>query len=231
MDYAASSSLASLGDAPVEALPFGVDNQHFFPAASSEPREPTVPTILFVGTLDRAHRFKGVDILLSALKRLSNLSWSLSIVGDGGDRLALERTAAELGLERRVAFAGDVSDRELPDRYRTAALHVLPSTERAEAFGLVTLEAAASGIPSIVSDLPGVRTTVVHGETGLIVPPGDPAALALALRELLQSPARRLELGRNARRRAERYYAWDPHIDRLEAIYASVVGAKPAGTL
>ena len=115
--------------------------------------------------------------------------------------------ARELGVGHRVLFLGNVPDGKLPDVYRQASFHVLPSVDRSEAFGLVTLEAAASGIPSIVSDLPGVRTVVASEETGLLVPPGDVPALELALDRLFADPALTEALGAAARRRAEEFYA------------------------
>ena len=227
-DYATASALARVEGAleQVEVCPFGVDLDRFHPGA--EPALRTAlnidrfsPVMLFVGGLDAAHRFKGLDLLFSALTRLLHLSWHLVVVGDGDDRARFEREArAHLVLP--TVFAGDVSDELLPRYYRLADIHVLPSTSRAEAFGLVTLEAAATGVPSIVPDLPGVRTNVIHGTTGLVVPAGDAGALEAALRDLLNSE-RREQLGREARLRVERECQWAPLIDRLEWIYRSVV--------
>jgi glycosyltransferase involved in cell wall biosynthesis len=231
-DYAAASTLAQIEGAldRVEVCPFGVDLDAFHPGAEPELRRASAinagaPVILFVGSLDAAHRFKGIDVLFTALTRLLHLSWHLVVVGDGADRPKLERVAAERGLTSRTVFVGDVTDDLLPRYYRLADVHVLPSTSQAEAFGLVTLEAAASGVPSIVSDLPGVRTNVVHGTTGLIVPAGNSGALDAALRDLLTSPERREQLGRDARLRVERDCQWAPLIDRLETIYRSLVNA------
>ena len=232
-DYAAASTLAHIDGAldRVEVCPFGVDLDSFHPGAEPELRgasaiDAEAPVILFVGSLDAAHRFKGIDVLFTALTRLLHLSWHLVVVGDGdGSRRSSNATPRSAASASRTVFAGDVTDDLLPRYYRLADVHVLPSTSRAEAFGLVTLEAAASGVPSIVSDLPGVRTNVVHGTTGLIVPAGDAGALDAALRDLLSSPERREQLGRDARLRVERECQWAPLIDRLETIYRSLVNA------
>jgi glycosyltransferase involved in cell wall biosynthesis len=139
-------------------------------------------------------------------------------------RHGFEQLAASLSVADRVSFTGDVSDADLPAYYRAADVHVCPSTAAAEAFSLVTLEAAASGIPTVASSLPGVRTVVVHGETGVHVAPSDPVSLGLVLESLVNGPAR-TALGRAARARAEAHFRWEPAIIRLEQTYREVVGS------
>jgi len=204
-DYLASSQAAFIArQARVRETPFGVDVARFHPGAARGRNE-----VLFVGGLDRAHYFKGIHVLLEAFARVAqeHPEAVLLIVGDGDLRAEYEARAASLG--DRVRFIGRVPDADLPDLYRSAAVHVLPSIDRSEAFGLVTLEAAASGVPSIVSDLPGVRAVVEPGVTGLRVPPGAAAALSDAILTLLKDPARAETMGRAARDRAERLYARD----------------------
>jgi len=232
-DYAAASALAGVDGTldQVHVCPFGVDVDRFHPGAEPALRtslniDRFSPVILFVGGLDAAHRFKGLDLLFTALTTLRHLSWHLVVVGDGDDRARFERESTDRSLGLRTIFVGDVSDELLPRYYRLADVHVLPSTSRAEAFGLVTLEAAATGTPSIVPDLPGVRTNVVHGTTGLIVPVGNAGALDAALRDLLSSPERREQLGRDARLRVERECQWAPLIEQLEAVYQAVAVAR-----
>jgi glycosyltransferase involved in cell wall biosynthesis len=176
-----------------------------------------------VGSLDPAHHFKGLDILIDAVHDLRDLEWRLTIVGDGVLRPHFERRAEDRRLKDRIHFAGGVSDADLPKYYRAADVHVLPSTGAAEAFGLVAIEAAASGIPSVASDLPGVRTVVRHDKTGLLVRPGSAIVLAASLRSLLERPDQRKALGAAARRRAEDEFSWDPLITRLEHTYRDVL--------
>ena len=227
LDYARTSALArfpGLVDR-LEEHPYGVDLERFHPG-----REPALraqwaiadnePLLVFVGTLDAAHHFKGLPQLFEALGSLGADPWRLIIVGDGPRRQAFEQMARDRGLASRVSFAGSVDDGLLPRYYRAADIHVLPSTGKAEAFGLVSIEAAASGIPSIVSRLPGVRSVVLDGHTGLHVTPGDAGSLAQAIARLLRDPGLRADLGGRARARAEREFAWEPLIDRLEATYA-----------
>jgi glycosyltransferase involved in cell wall biosynthesis len=223
-EYAGSSRLSRFPRlAPrLQVHPFGIDLERFHPApAEAEAGGPV--RLLFVGGLDRGHWFKGLDVLLRALAGVGERSWRLEVVGDGELRPRFAELARELGLGERVVFRGDVAEGELPRRYREAHLHCFPSTGRSEAFGLVALEAAASGIPTLGSDLPGVRSVVRHGETGILVPPGEPEPLGRELDRLLGSAALRAGLGRRARQRAEREFSWEKAIDRLEATYAEVL--------
>jgi len=230
-DYAAHSALAGVPNvlSRVEVHPYAVDTERFRPGHEPALRErlqvaPDDVALIFVSRLDPAHHFKGLPVLLDALSRARPRTWRLIVVGDGSQRRGFERLAGSLGIAQRVSFAGDVSDADLPAHYRAADIHVCPSTAAAEAFSLVTLEAAATGIPTVASSLPGVRTVVAHGETGLHVAPSDPASLRLAIDSLLDRPAR-TALGRAARARAEAHFQWAPAITRLEETYREVIGS------
>ncbi|MDP3771585.1 MAG: glycosyltransferase family 4 protein, partial [bacterium] len=195
-DYGDHSALApfaaKLGDRLTE-IPFGVDTIRFFPSHREGELEGVgnneamkqwnnALSVLFVGGLDRAHAFKGVPVLLDAIARIPSVT--LRIVGDGDLRSSYEQQARALGIADRVAFLGAVSDEQLPAVYQLADVLVLPSTARSEAFGIVLLEAMASGIPVIASDFPGVRTVIAEGETGFLVPPDDVVTLAERLADL-----------------------------------------------
>jgi glycosyltransferase involved in cell wall biosynthesis len=229
-DYASHSALARIGDvlSRVEVHPYGVDTERFHPGREPSLRErlriaPDERVAIFVSRLDAAHHFKGLPVVLDALAHARPHRWRLVVVGEGSLRHGFEQLAASLGIADRVHCAGDVSDADLPAYYRAADVHVCPSTEGAEAFSLVTLEAAASGIPTIASSLPGVRTVVVDGETGLHVQPRDTASLRRALDSLMERPAHMADLGRAARVRAETQYGWDLAIARLEQTYRGVL--------
>ena len=229
-DYASHSALAGVGDVllRVEVHPYGVDTERFRPGREPALRErlrvaPDEVVVLFVSRLDPAHHFKGLHVLLEALSQARPDRWRLVVVGDGSLRAGFERQGAARGIADRVHFAGDVSDAELPAYYRASNLHVCPSTEAAEAFSLVTLEAAASGIPTVASSLPGVRTVVVDWETGVLVAPNDSAGLAKVVGSLVEQPTRLAELGCAARLRVEANYQWDPAILRLEQTYRGVL--------
>lgn len=211
----------------VSILPFGVDTARFhvgrddaFRTTHGIPLDATV--IIFVGGLDAAHYFKGLDVLLAACTKLRDDSWHLLVVGSGDRRNAFEAQAVALGIAPRVHFVGSVVYEDLPRAYRAADLHVLPSIDRSEAFGIVTLEAAASGLPSVVSDLPGVRSLVVQNATGRCVRPGDTTALAEALADLLQQDGRREVMGAAARAMVEERYDAERLMDILITTYSAV---------
>ncbi len=226
-DYAEHSSLApllsDLGDNVIE-LPFGLDTDFFSPAPellTTHYSLLTPSTVLFVGGLDKAHHFKGLSILLQALVR-SDPSVRLSIIGEGDERPAFERQVNELGLTARVTFQGRVTREALRDAYRTALVLAFPSTNAAEAFGLVALEAQACGLPVIASCLPGVRTVVRDGETGILVTPGSVEELAEAMDRIRRDKEKYGILAKNARERAVEVYSFAKHIDKLQGIYQAL---------
>jgi glycosyltransferase involved in cell wall biosynthesis len=230
LDYGRASYIRPLlrgHERRIDELPNGVDLDSFTPGvAAPELRArhclaPGERVALLVAGLDRAHYFKGVGAFLAALAQLPAHVRGV-IVGDGDLRPAYAAAAQELGLGERVAFAGRVSDRELPDYYRLADVAVLPSVTMGEAFGLVLVEALACATPVVASDLPGVRTVVDPGVDGLLVPPGDSDALAAALTRVLGDERERCAMGRRGRAKVAARYGW-PHIGaRLDAIYQNV---------
>jgi glycosyltransferase involved in cell wall biosynthesis len=120
-------------------------------------------------------------------------------------------------------FTGDLSDAELRAQFASCAVFVLPSITRAEAFGYVQLEAMASGKPVISTDLPsGVPWVNQDGRTGLVVPPGDPAALRAALVRLMADATLRRDLGAQGRVRVEREFSLPRLRERLRDFYAEM---------
>ncbi len=224
IDYAQS---VGLRPKKLVELPFSVDIDRFHPADASDIRakhgiSKDSKVIVFVGGLDDAHYFKGVDILIESCARLTDdVDWNLIIVGDGNRRGVYEELAEQKRIKNKVHFAGRLSRADLPRYYQAADVHVLPAVNQCEAFGLVTLEAAASGLPSIVSNLPGVRTLVKERETGLIVPPSDIGALTLALTFMLQKDDLRQKAGQEARVRAEQRFAPGVIYKQLKDVYKS----------
>jgi len=223
VDYAKHSSFApyASGSASVVEIPFGVDEKRFSPgvaerAAFGIPTDKQV--VLFVGGMDRAHAFKGVDVMLRALARLPANVFGV-LVGDGALRPSYEAMAANLGIGDRVKFLGRVTDADLPKIYRSADVLAMPSVSGAEAFGLVALEAQACGIPVVATELPGVRTVVENGVTGMLVPPHDDVALAEKLKELLGNEFTRKEMAKAAIEHVNRRFTRGKHMDDLIALY------------
>jgi glycosyltransferase involved in cell wall biosynthesis len=223
MDYARTSWLNDswrvIKEKVIEA-PFGVDLDRFHPLDRGFEHATPTFKLLFVGALDRAHPFKGVGIMLKALASLESQSdWHLTIVG-GGDALeSIEQEVRGLDLELRVSFTGRVSDEDLPSYYREADLFIFPSTSRAEAFGLVALEAQASGIPVIASNLDGVSTVIDDGVTGWLIPSGDIRALKEKIKWAVENRESVMVAGLAAREMVEKRFSWDKHIDDLERVY------------
>jgi glycosyltransferase involved in cell wall biosynthesis len=123
-----------------------------------------------------------------------------------------------------VTFLGNVPDADLPALYQSADLFILPSTSRAESFGMVLVEAMASGLPCITTEIGSGNSFVVQdGVTGLVVPPRAPAALAQAMARLLVDPALRTQLGQAGRERALREFTVDKMVERVEAVYQAVL--------
>ncbi len=147
---------------------------------------------------------KGQDVLLSALAALTDLDWRCTLIGgldlDPDFVDELHKSAAESGIGERVAFAGAVPHDELLTAYAAADLLVLPSL--AESYGMVVTEALAHAVPVVASAVGGVPEALGHGDdgsaSGLLVRPGDPDALARALRRWLEDPRRRRRLRRSA---------------------------------
>jgi glycosyltransferase involved in cell wall biosynthesis len=178
------------------------------------------PRILFVG---RFVYYKGLDVLIDAMTRCSG---TLTLVGDGPLDGDLRAQVAALGLQGRVQFAGRASDDDLPAHYHASDVFVLPSIAETEAYGVVQIEAMASGVPVISTNLPtGVPWVNQHRVTGLIVPPRDPAALADALRMLIDDAPLRRTLGANGRRRAEALFSLDRTIDAFKDLIQTTVRA------
>jgi len=122
-------------------------------------------------------------------------------------------------MRSRVHFLGRVDDETVVDAYRSADVLAFPSTDKAEAFGLVAVEAQACGLPVVASNLPGVRTVVKQNETGLLVPPKDVDALAAGLRQIMTDKVLRQRLSENAVKWARERFSWDKHLDGLMEVY------------
>jgi rhamnosyl/mannosyltransferase len=201
-------------------IPFGFDPARFASAAPMTPGGS--PTVLFVG---RLVEYKGVDVLLRALAGLSGVRAVL--VGDGPRRAALRELAADLGILERVTFAGEVSDQQMTELYATCDLFVLPSVTRAEAFGLVQLEAMAAGKAVVSTSVPtGVPWVNQHERTGLIVLPGDVPALRAAIDRLLRDAALRERMGLEGRARVARDFTPARMIQQMLSLYRELSAAR-----
>jgi glycosyltransferase involved in cell wall biosynthesis len=180
-----------------------------------EGRSPVV-----LGSVGRLDEQKGYELLVEALAGLPDASGV--VVGDGPLRAALEARAAELGVAGRLQLPGwsDDARSRLPD----FDVFVLPS--RYEGFPLSIIEAMLAGLPVVATDVGSIREAVVDGETGLLVPSGDAAALTAALRRLVDDPGLRARLGAAGRARARREFTARAMAARYERLYDEVVRGR-----
>lgn len=219
-----AADLARLTGVTPAVIPYSTA---FTPHARSTTRDSREFTVLFVGRLVER---KGIPVLLGAWARAGLPNARLVIVGDGPDRGALEARVAALGIEHSVEFRGRVSDTELATVYSTADLFVLPAVLDAhgdtEGLGVVLLEAMASHVPVLASAAGGITDVVVDGESGMLVPPGDGAALATALQRLQGDPELRARLAAGGVARVRDEFSWDAIADRWAAVYREAVNAN-----
>ncbi len=223
-DYIASSPLLSRYRHLCTVIPFGVDLDTLSlcdgeaVAMDKLRSEHGGRLILFVGVL---RYYKGLDVLLRAMCKVKG---QLLVVGRGPERRVLEAMADQLGISGRVSFLGEISESELRILRHACDVFALPSIDRCEAFGIAQVEAMACGKPVVGSDLPtGVRFVNQHGRTGLLVPPGEPDALADGLNRLLEDPDLRARFGCSARERVEREFTAERMIARTMNVYREVL--------
>ncbi|QQQ62391.1 glycosyltransferase [Paenarthrobacter ureafaciens] len=215
----------------VSIAPCGVDLTLFDGTAQPEPK-PRTHRILSVGRLVPR---KGVDLIIQALPHLEQAGFDdieLLVVGGSGDALTLEEDpeaqrlralTKELGVEDKVTMRGQVPRDAMPGILRSADAVIC--TPWYEPFGIVPLEAMASGVPVVAAAVGGLRETVVDHKTGLQVPPRDPEAIADAVGQLLGDPALRADMGKAGLRRARSRYSWDRIAADTEKAYRSVLAA------
>ena len=225
--------LLALGARPetLHVVPCGVDVRLFRPRGPVAPRRGR-RRLLATGRLVPR---KGVLTVVEALPEICSAVDAELVVAGGpaADGVArdphgaeLLARAAALGVGDRLHLLGRVPHEELPALYRAADAVV--AVPQYEPFGIVPLEAMASGVPVLASAVGGMLDTVEDGVTGLLVPPGDPAAVAAAARRLLTDDRLRVALGRAGVRRAARRWTWDRVAADTEAVYRRLV---PAGAL
>ncbi|MFQ5668536.1 MAG: glycosyltransferase [Candidatus Binatia bacterium] len=209
---------------PPAVIPFGIDLSTIEAPDGARAAGSDEPLLLSVG---RLVGYKGLEYLIAALADVPDAR--LVLVGNGPLQSRLHEQAVARHVENRVEFAGEVSDTRLAALYRRCTVFVLPSVSPAEAFGMVQLEAMAYGKPVVSTALPtGVPWVNRDGETGLIVPPRSPQALAQALNTLLASPALRQRMGAAGRRRVHETFTAEHMVRCYAGIYAQAVSAVGA---
>jgi len=221
----------------IEVIPCGTDVERFGSIPRQEARQklgiaPATKMVLYVGRFD--HR-KGIETLVRAVAQSSLRSTTdlrLIIGGgsrpgksDGIERDRIEGIVAELGLGDLTVFPGRLDDADLPVYYAAADVCVVPS--HYEPFGLVAIEAMASGTPVVASDVGGLQFTVVPEETGLLAPPKDVEAFAAAIDRILANPDWQQQLGQAARKRMVEKFSWRGVASQLSDLYNRLLADRP----
>ncbi len=205
----------------IVVVPNGLDHDLY--SAGEGAKSPT-PLIAWLG---RAEPYKRVDVLLEAVARIAPgfPGLRLSVVGEGGAVASLRAKAAALGISDAVDFAGFVSGEVKVEILRRA--HVMANPSEKEGWGLTVLEGNACGVPTVATNVPGLRDSVRHQDTGLLVPYGDVGALADALSAILNDEQLRERLTRGALAWAGRF-TWDAAADETEWMLDAIIeGADP----
>jgi glycosyltransferase involved in cell wall biosynthesis len=235
--YAGASPQLRRFAGKVHIVPIGIEASEIFDdddasdappgldaGAVATPALDGTPVILAVG---RLVPYKGFDVLIAAARFLT-ATCRVVIVGGGERRAELEAQIRQQQVADRVVLAGRLGDDALRALFQSAAIYCLPSISRAEAFGVVLLEAMANGLPIVASDIAGSGVPWVnqHDVTGLNVPTGDAQALATALTQLLDDPARRERMGRESRRRFEAEFTAARASRRMLDLYGALAGRR-----
>lgn len=214
------SSVLKKFQSKCEVIPNGIDisifdDQNIDPVNVSKIKDKYGPRIiLFIG---RLIYYKGIEYLIEAMQTVDA---NLVIIGSGPLKNQMSELCRKLGLSKRVFFLENISDEELPQFYHASEMFVLPSIERTEAFGLVQVEAMASGKPVVCTNLKsGVPFVNKDGETGFVVPPKSSNALAEAINKLLGDNELREKFGAAGRKRATENFTINKMADSYLDLY------------
>lgn len=221
----------------LRVVPLGTDPDYFKPGVHSTDLSARLDLpgdkTRWLLTVARLDRHKGVDTVIRALPaivaRFPDVHYA--VAGNGAERNALEKLAHKNGVADRVRFLGGVSERDLPAVYNLASVYVgasrIANRIGVEGFGISLVEASACGIPVVAGNSGGIPDAVRDGETGFLVPPEDPPALADAIMRLLADRELAHRIGAAGRRAVETHYNWDRVVRDLRAIEAEVVAGWP----
>ncbi|MBD1934213.1 MULTISPECIES: glycosyltransferase family 4 protein [Cyanophyceae] len=223
----------------IDIIPCGTDIRKFGSVSREAAREklgidPNAKVVFYVGRFDRR---KGIETVVRAVAKSQMRDQNVKLVigggsrpgqSDGIERDRIEKIVGEVGLRDITTFPGRLGDDTLPSYYAAADVCVVPS--HYEPFGLVAIEAMASETPVVASDVGGLQYTVVPEETGLLAPPKDDAAFAVAIDRILANPEWAKELGKKARVRVEKHFSWDGVASQLGELYTHLL-EEPAKEL
>lgn len=214
---------ATLQHAPagrqVAVVPYGVDMSMFRPRARRHRKT------VVIGAVSRLSVEKGIEYLVEAfalLRRRYGERVVLNIAGDGPEGASLKALAERLQVGDAIDWRGWIEHEELPSFLQGLDIFALPSTY--EGFGVAAAEASAMALPIVASRVHGIPDVVLDGDTGLLVPPRDPAALAAALAKLIDDPSLRASMGRRGREYVAAEYDWQKNTAQMDTLYERLTG-------
>lgn len=205
-------------DVPITVVPYGVDLKAFKPK-KRRPRKKVV-----IGAVSRLSVEKGVEHLVEAfalLRHRYGARVELQIAGDGPEEASLRALSKKLGVEDGIDFRGWVEHDALPEFLQGLDIFALPSTY--EGFGVAAVEASAMALPVVATNVHGIPDVVMDGQTGLLVPPKDPEAMAAALGKLVEDVDMRHTLGEAGREFVASQYDWQQNTAQMDTIYENVL--------
>ncbi|GEM_PF-417499 len=234
VDFAKNSSLTPIYNQFTDKfreVRFGVDNKKFFPILDQSvlnsfcekyhlPSDK--PLISFVGGMDISHYFKGVPVLLRAVKLLRDRGVELGklmLVGRGPLAKDYLKLAEELGIDDVVTILSKLEDQELNIMYNVSSVNILPSWDtKGEVFGLVSVEAMATRTPVITSNIAGVRTVAEDGVSGYLFEPGNERDLADKIEKIISNKNLAEQMGEAAYQRMQANFTWEKSVESLKKV-------------
>jgi glycosyltransferase involved in cell wall biosynthesis len=202
-------------------IPIGVDTRIFRPLVTKK-----MGDIFFLSVLDEYHEFKGLDVLLGAIRimKMEFPDLKLIVGGVGALKEYYMNVSKSMGLGGNVEFVGHVPQEKLAEYYNSCRLFVLPSTDPTrETFGIVLLEAMACEKPVVATEIAGAAEDILGNKAGLVVSPGDKVELAEAMLRILRNQELATKMGSAGRRMVEKKYNWRRVAEQTSKLYEELV--------
>ena len=182
--------------------------------------QPDTTNFLFVGSLDRTHAWKGLDLIMAAVAQVP--SARLTVMGDGNGRSSYEVHARELGLDGRITFAGALNGQAKASAFAGAVALIAYPTTSNDAFPTVFPESWAAHVPVVAAAIGPIPDLIDDGVTGYLVPPHDASALAVKLTAVLADKPGRTRVAENASKLVATHYTWERQADVMQTILEAV---------
>jgi glycosyltransferase involved in cell wall biosynthesis len=204
----------------IEQVAFGVDVSKFSPLL--EEGESDIVKIGFAKSLRKKY---APDILVKAFKKINQEypDTKLIIAGDGAMESGLKKMATDLELSDKIEFMGFLSEDKLVRHFKSLDIFIQSSIYQSESFGVAVLEASACGVPVVATNVGGVPEVCIDGQTGFLVPPNDPDAIAATVSKLLKDKQLMRTLGENGRTFVVNNYTWSNCVDKMLKLFQGLV--------